>query len=161
VGAAAGGAPGGARRAGPGEVSGSWARLLCTWSDLLPEDTRADADVILLGAAAAGADLDVLSGLAEEIRRRTAPADGDGDDGFGGRRVFLETTFGGAGRLGGDLAPGGAAALGAGLDALGKRAGPADLRTKGQRQHDALEEACRRQIAVDERYGYNAATAKA
>ena len=33
------------------------------------------------------------------------------------------------------------------LDSLGKRAGPEDLRTKDQRDHDALEEACRRLIA--------------
>jgi hypothetical protein len=32
------------------------------------------------------------------------------------------------------------------LDSLGKRRGPEDDRTKGQRQHDALEEACRRLI---------------
>jgi Domain of unknown function (DUF222) len=34
------------------------------------------------------------------------------------------------------------------LDALGKRAGPEDLRSKDQRQHDALDEACRRLIAA-------------
>jgi hypothetical protein len=31
------------------------------------------------------------------------------------------------------------------LDALGKRAGPEDLRTASQRRHDALHEACPRQ----------------
>jgi hypothetical protein len=34
------------------------------------------------------------------------------------------------------------------LEALGKRAGPEDLRSKWQRDHDALEEACRRLIAA-------------
>jgi Domain of unknown function (DUF222) len=34
------------------------------------------------------------------------------------------------------------------LDALGKPAGPGDLRTVRQRRHDALEEACRRLIAA-------------
>jgi hypothetical protein len=33
------------------------------------------------------------------------------------------------------------------LEALGKRAGPEDLRSKWQRDHDALEEACLRLIA--------------
>jgi hypothetical protein len=34
------------------------------------------------------------------------------------------------------------------LEALGKRTGPEDTRTAGQRRHDALEEACRRLIAA-------------
>jgi hypothetical protein len=77
------------------------------------------------------------------MRRRLAPVDSD-DDGFDDRRVKLSTTFGGAGRLDGDLTPRCAEALGAVLDALGKRAGPEDTRSKGQRHHDALEEAWRR-----------------
>jgi len=36
--------------------------------------------------------------------------------------------------------------LAAVLEALGKRAGPEDIRTGAQRRHDALEEACRRLI---------------
>ncbi len=58
--------------------------------------------------------------------------------------MWLDVTFGGAGRLTGDLTPGCAAALPAVLDALGKKAGPEDTRTAAQRRHDALEEACRR-----------------
>ncbi len=131
-----------------GTLSPSWARQICDWTDLLPEEHRADADQILLGAAAAGAALADLGALAEEMRRRLAKPDHDDGDGFEDRWVRLETTFGGAGKLDGDLAPGCAAALGAVLDALGKRAGPEDLRSKGQRQHDALEEACRRLIAA-------------
>ena len=34
------------------------------------------------------------------------------------------------------------------LDALGKKAGPEDIRTAAQRRHDALEDACRRLIAT-------------
>ena len=91
-----------------------------------------------------------LAGLAEEMRSRTAAPDGDGPDpggdeeGFAGRRVRLGLTFRGAGRLEGDLTPACAAALGAVLQALGKKAGPEDGRTPVQRDHDALEEACRR-----------------
>jgi hypothetical protein len=125
------------------QISESWARQVCEWSDLLPERHRLDADQILLGAAAGGADLADLGALAEEMRRRLAPVDRDDDDGFDDRQVRLERTFRGAGRLDGDLTPRCAEALSAVLDALGKRAGPEDLRSKGQRNHDALEEACR------------------
>ena len=132
-----------------GTVSESFARQICDWSDLLPEAHRADADAILLAAAAGGAELADLAALAEEMRKRTARPDADGDDdGFADRHVRLETTFCGAGRLDGDLTPACAAALGAVLESLGKKAGPEDTRTKRQRDHDALEEACRRLIAA-------------
>jgi hypothetical protein len=55
-----------------GGVSPSWAREICDWSDLLPAGSRGDCDVILLGAAAGGADLADLAGLAQEMRRRLA-----------------------------------------------------------------------------------------
>ncbi len=130
-----------------GELSESWARQICAWSDLLPETARGDADAILLGAAGS-ADLTDLGGLAEEMRRRCARPDEDGDDGFSDRGVRLGTTFRGAGRLDGGLTPGCSAALSAVLESLGKKAGPEDTRTKRQRNHDALEEACRRLIAA-------------
>ncbi len=132
-----------------GEISESWARDICAWTDLLPDSARADADRILLAAAAGGARLTDLAGLAEEMRRHLAQPDTDGDDdGFGDRRVRLATTLGGAGKLDGNLTPGCAEAMRAVLDALGKRRGPEDLRTPGQRRHDALEEACVRLIAA-------------
>jgi hypothetical protein len=132
-----------------GAVSESWARQICAWTDPLPGHARGDADVVMLGAAAGGASLRDLGGLAEQIRAGCAGPDIDGrDDGFAGRRVWLETTFGGAGVVHGDLTPHCAAALSAVLEALGKRAGPEDLRTKGQRMHDAVDEACRRLIAA-------------
>ena len=134
-----------------GAISASWARHICTWTDQLPEDGRDDADEILLAAAAGGATLPDLAGLAEEMRRRTAAADPGGpggDAGFDERRVRLGVTFGGAGVLDGDLTPACAAALQAVLEALGKKAGPEDVRTAPQRRHDALEEACRRLIGA-------------
>ena len=127
-----------------GEISESWARQVCAWTDLLPEAKRADAEAILLGAAAGGADLADLAALAEEMRKSCARPDADDDDGFSDRGLRLSTTFHGAGQLDGDLTSGCAAALGAVLESLGKKAGPEDTRTRRQRHHDALEEACRR-----------------
>ncbi|HEY7144143.1 MAG TPA: DUF222 domain-containing protein [Streptosporangiaceae bacterium] len=130
-----------------GEISESWARQICEWTDLLPEDARADADAILLAAASGGVALKDLAGLAEEMRQRTARPDRDGDDdGFRDRSLSLGVTMGGTGRLRADLTPQATAALQAVLEALGKPAGPEDLRSKWQRQHDALEEALRRLI---------------
>jgi hypothetical protein len=128
------------------KVSESWARHICEWTDRLPAEHRDGADQILVGAAAGGADLRDLALLAEEIQKQTARPDTD-DDGFDDRGVHLAKTFGGAGRLRGDLTPQCTAALAAVLEALGKRAGPEDLRSKWQRDHDALWEACRRLIA--------------
>ena len=132
-----------------GQISASWARELCGWSDRLPAGSRDDADAILAGAARGGAELADLGGLAEEMyqrSRRDCP-DTDPGDGFGERGVWLDVTFRGAGRVNGDLAPGCSAALAAVLESLGKKAGPEDSRTAAQRRHDALEEACRRLIA--------------
>ena len=131
---------------GAGEISESWARQICDWTDRLPEDVRGDADAFLLTAAAGGAELRDLGKMAEEIQRQCAQPDTDGDDGFAGRSLRLDTTFEGAGKLDGNLSPQCTAAVQAVLDALGKRRGPEDERTKGQRLHDALEDACRRLI---------------
>jgi Domain of unknown function (DUF222) len=133
-----------------GDISPSWARAFCAWNDRLPADRRDDADAILTGAATAGADLTGLAGLAREMYERSSAAGpGSGDDGgFDDRYVRLGITWQGAGRTEGDLTPGCAAALSAVLAALGRRTGPEDTRTAGQRRHDALEEACRRLIAA-------------
>jgi hypothetical protein len=128
-----------------GELSRSWARQICEWTERLPDDNRADADEILVAAARGGASLASLGGLAREMYERCAPPD-DRDDGFDDRFFRLGITFRGAGRAEGDLTPACAAALAAVLEALGKKAGPEDVRTGAQRRHDALEEACRRLI---------------
>ena len=132
-----------------GDISASWARQLCDWSDSLPDYARADADQIMLAAAADGCELADIGRLAEEMYRRCARPDTDPeDDGFVGRNVRLATHFRGHGKLDGDLTPECNAALQAVLDALGQRAGPEDLRTPDQLRHDALQEACRRAIAA-------------
>jgi hypothetical protein len=141
--------PGVAAALAAGQVTASWAKEICGWTDLLPEATRPDADQILLAAASGGADLHDLGALAREMaeRSRTTP-DTDGDRDFNDRQVRLPTTLGGAGHLDGDLTAGCAAALSVVLDALAGKAGPEDTRTLPQRRHDALEEACQRLIAA-------------
>jgi hypothetical protein len=88
-----------------GEISESWARQTCEWTDPLPEDVRDEADVFLLGAAASGYTLRELGVMAQEIRAQWAQPDTDGDDGFTHRSVRLDTTFEGAGKLDGNLTP--------------------------------------------------------
>jgi hypothetical protein len=129
-----------------GQLSVSWARALCEWTDQLPEDRRGDADAILLAAVLGGAGLADLAALAQQMieRSRTTP-DRDSDR-FDDRAVWLETTIGGAGRLTGDLTGPAAAAVTVVLAALGARCGPEDTRSLIQRQHDALHEACQRLI---------------
>ena len=80
-----------------GEISASWARAICDWSDRLPEGMHGDADRILAGAAGGGADLADLAGLAEEMHQRARlDQPGPGDDGFGDRGAWLDITFAGA-----------------------------------------------------------------
>jgi hypothetical protein len=130
-------------------VSRSYARALCGWTDRLPGDCQDSADAILVGAAQMGMDLPDLAALFAEIEARSRP-DVPDEDGprFEDRAVRLETTFGGAGVLTGDLSPECAAVVGAVLDALSAPRGAEDDRTHEMRYHDALEEACRRLVAA-------------
>jgi hypothetical protein len=131
-------------------VSESYARTICEWSDKIPGDCRPAADAILVAAAAAGAALEDLAGLAAEMYARSLP--GTPDDGpeerFEDRSVRLETTFDGAGVLAGDLTPECAAVVTAVLDALSAPVGAEDTRTREQRYHDGLHEAMRRLVAA-------------
>ena len=132
-----------------GEMSESVARTICDWTDKLPQDCQDAADAILVAAAVSGAALEDLARLAGEIYARSRPPDPDGPDGgFEDRSVRLETTFAGAGVIGGDLTPDCAAVVGAVLDALSAPAGAGDLRTHGQRYHDALHEAMQRLLGA-------------
>ncbi len=86
--------------------SESYARKLCEWTDKLPGDCRDTADAILVTAAKAGADLTGLAELAAEMYARSrSEDDGDAEPAFEDRQVTVETTFGGAGVLNGDLTP--------------------------------------------------------
>jgi len=159
-----------------GDVSESFARTVCVWTDKLPTESRNKADAILMGAAVAGLGLRDLAVLASEILARCwqpdrqdlppepppGPASGDqpggapGGDGLpdGGRDEVFEdralrllVTFQGAGVLHGDLTPECAEIVNTVLDALAAPAGPEDTRDQGQRYHDALQEAMTRLIA--------------
>jgi hypothetical protein len=130
-------------------LSESYARTICSWTGKLPEDCQDKADAILIGAAQMGMDLTDLAALAAEIEARSRPDVPDEDrPGFEDRAVKLETTFGGAGVMAGDLTPECAAVVGAVLDALSAPRGAEDDRSHVQRYHDALEEACRRLVAA-------------
>ena len=133
-----------------GDLSESYGRTICQWTDKLPEDCRPAADAILLAAAQAGMDLRDLAGLAAEMyeRSRSDLPDEDPARTSEDRAVHLETTFQGAGVMSGDLTPECAAVVGAVLDALGAPAGAEDTRSHAQRYHDALLEAMRRLLAA-------------
>src|SRR3954447_6935718 len=138
-------------------ISTSYAREICRWTGSLPDDARAAADEILLGAAAAGLEVADLAGLAAEMyekSRQDKPGDGGGGDGedpgaaFDDRAVKLATTLGGAGVIHGDLTPECAEFVQTVLDALSAPAGAEDDRSHEQRYHDALQEAMRRLLAA-------------
>jgi hypothetical protein len=132
-----------------GDLSESYARTICQWTDRLPEKYREESDELLVKAAAAGLGLADLSALFAEMyqRARSDLPDEDPAREFGNRGVRLETTFQGAGVLTGDLTPECAAVVGTVLDALSAPAGTDDNRTQEQRYHDALAEAMRRLVA--------------
>jgi hypothetical protein len=133
-----------------GDISESYARKLCSWTDKLPADQRDEADKLLAEEGRAGASLRDLAELAAEILARCRPAepDHDPDKDFDDRSVTVQTTFQGAGVIHGDLTPECASLVGTVLDALGGLAGTGDERSREQRYHDALHEAMRRLVAA-------------
>jgi hypothetical protein len=133
------------------QVSESVGRMICLWTDKLPEKFREESDELLLTAAMAGLGLQELGALAAEMyeRSRADLPDEDPARAFEDRAVRLQTTFQGAGVMTGDLTPECAAVVGAVLDALSAPAGAEDGRTREQRYHDALAEAMRRLVAAD------------
>jgi Domain of unknown function (DUF222)/HNH endonuclease len=132
-----------------GTITESYARKICGWSDMLPGAYRDGADEFLVDKAAEGLDLDGLSQLAEQIYSHVARPDTDDEDDarFKDRFFRLTRLFRGHGRADADLTPECLAAVQEVLDTLGKKAGPEDGRSAGQRRHDALEEAMRLLLA--------------
>jgi len=131
------------------DLSESYGRAICRWTDTLPEKYREESDELLLAAAMARLGLPDLAALFAEMyeRARSELPDEDPDRDFNDRGVRLETTFQGAGVLHGDLTPECAALVAAVLDALSAPGGAQDDRTREQRYHDALGEAMRRLAA--------------
>jgi hypothetical protein len=131
-----------------GALTISWAKEIAGWTGRIDhQELQGEADKILVEAAAAGAGLDDLRLIAQAAYEAWRAQEPDPDDdprgrGFGDRDLRLETTMDGAGRIRGDLTPECAAAVTAVLEALGKRRGPEDMRSAGQRYHDALQEGC-------------------
>ena len=78
-----------------GEVSESYARAICQWTDRLPEKYREESDEFLADAAARGLGLADLSAMFAEMyeRARSELPDEDPARGFEDRGVRLETTF--------------------------------------------------------------------
>jgi hypothetical protein len=134
-----------------GVISESWAADVAAWTRKLPDEMRQETDKIIVTAAAAGADLRdlaTIAGLAVEKWRQQQPDPDREPFDHNDRYLATATTFGGAGVIRGDLTPECAAALTAVMEALGKRLGAGDDRTMGQRQHDALQEMCKRLLAA-------------
>src|SRR3984957_10067846 len=130
-------------------VSESFAVQIAKWTGKLPGDCVQRADEILVQACRAGADLALLGELAAQIRVRACGPDPEEEaDKLTDRSLHLDTTLGGAGVLHGGLTPECAALLRAVLEALGKKQGKDDTRTKEERDHDALEAACRKVLAA-------------
>jgi hypothetical protein len=78
-----------------GDLSESYARTLCQWTDQLPEDCRDNADAILAGAARGGLCLRDLAELAAEIQAQSRPDTPDDDNPgklLDDRALRLETT---------------------------------------------------------------------
>ena len=132
-----------------GEISPSWARQVCGWTQDLPGEVRADAEQVLLAAARGVADLGDLAGLAEEIHRRTAGPDSDptATGSRSGACGWMSTTRA-TGSWPANLSQRCTAALRAVFESLAGKTGPEDTRTLDQRRHDALEEALERLLAA-------------
>jgi hypothetical protein len=126
-------------------ITESFGKLIAGWTGKLPEHMRDGSDEILIQAAAGGCgqrELEIIAARLWAEYKQSQPDTDEPEDTFGDRGLYLDLTFGGAGRLRGDLSPQCAAALRAVLEALGKHRGADDDRTLAQRQHDALHEAC-------------------
>jgi hypothetical protein len=130
-------------------VTKSVALQLAKWTAKIPDESRDEAEKILVNAARAGADMRGLAALCAEIRARTASADPDDPDPGLDRGVSLDTTIDGAGVIRGDLTPTCAAMVQAVLDSLSAPEAGGDFRTHRERYHDALAEAMRRLLASD------------
>lgn len=132
-----------ARALAVGRIPASIGRLITDFCGKLPAENREAAERVLIDVAAAGADAADLSTLATEIYRRVYPngLDRDEERQAADRGLTLGKTFGGVGRLNGDLTAYATSLADQVIGALSGRKGPEDTRTARQRRHDALVEA--------------------
>src|SRR5580692_5453869 len=61
------------------DFTGSFARVICGWTDKMPGDCRDQADEILAAAAMAGLALRDITALAAEMYEKSRPASNDDD----------------------------------------------------------------------------------
>jgi len=131
-----------------GYLSESVARRVGKLTAKIDDDKdRAWVDGMIVTAAASGADEHDLMVIATAAIERLAPPDPDKP--FKDRDLRLDTTFDGAGVLRGELTPECAAMLGAVLARLARKMGAEDTRSQGERNHDGLQEMCRRLLGSD------------
>jgi hypothetical protein len=134
-----------------GSISESYGRWI---GDVVKRFEPADRDAveeILVEAAASGALIEDLTQVATAALRRLRPEGLHRDEAraHADRGLSLGKTFGGAGRINGDLDAEATALAEQVIGALSNKTGPEDDRTPRQRRHDALAEAFRRLIASD------------
>ncbi|HEY7484586.1 MAG TPA: DUF222 domain-containing protein [Streptosporangiaceae bacterium] len=132
-----------------GEISASYGRWISDVTKWFNPQDRNAVEQILVEAAAGGALIEDLEQVAAAALRRLSPGgqDHDEDRAHADRGVTLSKTFGGVGRLNGDLDVETTALAETVIGALSTKMGPEDDRTARQRRHDALAEAFRRLTA--------------
>ncbi|MEZ0076113.1 DUF222 domain-containing protein [Planotetraspora sp. GP83] len=125
-------------------ISQSIADRILAWVARLPRDVRAWACAVLTGTARVGGVTEAdLVKVAGEMLRRARPE--PGDDGSG-NHVTVAATVDGVDRINGSLSADTTELVTMVLTALGKRQGPDDERSTGERHHDALREAMARLV---------------
>lgn len=127
-------------------VTSCVAKRICGWTGKLPEEHIDAADEILVTAFLAGAGIAELADFAAQIAAKLMPPDeDDGKEPAG--NVRIETTLDGAAVLSGELEPACAAVVQAAFEQYGAKQGADDLRSQGERYHEALAAICRHVLA--------------
>jgi hypothetical protein len=134
-----------------GSISESYGRWICDSVAKFEPQDREEVEKILVDAAIGGALLEDLLALVVRMYRLLCPNGQERDEERinAERRVTLGKTFGGAGRLNGDLTAHATALTETVIESLAVKRGPEDNRTKPQRRHDALMEAFQRLVDSD------------
>lgn len=134
-----------------GAISESYGRWISDVTRRFDEADRDAVEQILVEAAAGGGLIEDLEQIAITALRRLQPGRQVHDEArtHADRGLTLAKTFGGVGRLNGDLDAEATALTEQAIEALAVKQGPEDDRTARQRRHDALAEAFRRLIGSD------------